>query len=252
MSLHQHPDLFVNVVVAPAASPWDQHRAARMRADLGAPLPADQVEISIRRLGRWSSGAGGRFAVGYMRSALVVAEERRTVEVEGQSITFIFQDPTRRFVRRRAALVDGVLAVGAIFSLSVAALKWTAVHEATLDDLHRRAQIASHDLLDRRLAAREAQNLVVLRRNDLLGRNGQHAINDLAWLSAVRDPQAPLKTVTWSDGRLEVTTVSGGPPTATAQRAGGSATWSVQAPQARPVGRGPSVVSRRPIRQAAP
>jgi hypothetical protein len=243
-------DIFVHVISVPAAGPWDQSRAARMSAELGAPLPAGQSSQCLRRLDRWSPGRPGRFAIGYMRASQAAGDRIRTVLVEGRTVRFVFQDPLAQEARRRAWLVNAGLAAGAAFCLVVAGWTWSQRRDETVEVLATRTRQANIDLRAHRLQALQARNLARMQPADLLGRTGSKVAADLAWLDTVRDRRSKLTGVVWEDRTLRVSTASGQAPVVGA--AGGKGgQWRIDPPTVGAVRAKPSVVSRAP-RQSAP
>jgi hypothetical protein len=257
MSLDAAPtDIFVHVIAVPAAGPWDQIRAARMSAELGAPLPVGQSAVCVRRLGGWSPGRPGRFAIGYMRATDQPGERIRMVSVEGRSVRFVFLDPITQRARYRAWLVDAGLAVGVVLCLVAGGWTWEQRRDQAVDALQLRARQANLDLRDRRLTVLINHNLARMDSADLMGRSGAKVAADLAWLDATRDRSSPLTSIAWDDRALHLTTTAARAPMQGAELLAGTGLggrqWRVAPPAARGGRTKPSVVSRRPHRVVAP
>lgn len=232
-------DLFHTLVLAPPGAPWVQQRAARVAAELEAPLAVEALETSIVRLDRWAPDQPARLAIGYLRATDQVDERRRRATIDGQDVEFVFRSRAWLARRRHSSVATALALVLAMAAILGAAVKWNAMREIAVAELDARAEIARRAIADDRRQRLVAQRLQVMRQSDLLGRSGARVAEDLAWLSAERTPDAALRTVTWRRGILEVESASAPSPGA---EVAGSGQWTVTprdvSPPAASFGRG--------------
>jgi hypothetical protein len=239
-------DLFVTTLDAPPGAPWDQHRAARIAAELEAPLALNEVDIAVARIGRWRPNITGRFAAGYRRVDATNMEDCRTVSVDGQDVVLIFRSSAGEALRRRRLPTTVVLVIAVASLLTGAVVKWTHVREARAVALQQRADIARRQLIQQRHQAATVRGLALMARNDLLGRSGGQVVNDLVWLGLARDRAVSINAVRWRDRRLEIQ-ASGRPVAGATQDTVGAWVVSPEAPKS-----GPSIVSRPSMRRSPP
>lgn len=238
-------DVFVTILEAPPGAPWDQGRAAKVAAELEAPMPVGELDIAMQRLGPWRSKEPARFAIGYRRAGSGVMEDRARVLVDGREIVLTFRSAAVEAERRRTFIAAITVAVLTATALSLAAMKWIHVREQRAAALEARAQIARQQLVQQRRQAATLRGLAIIERNDLSGRSGQQIASDLIWLGLARDRSVPISAVRWENRRLEVSATSTPVTEASSSRAG---IWIV-APQRQAAG--PSIVSRPSTRRGA-
>ncbi|MCE3290957.1 MAG: hypothetical protein K0R83_2969 [Caulobacter sp.] len=202
---------FVLTFTAPPAMPWDQWRLVKLEAQHGAPLPEDEVRLSLRRLDPWRPGREGRFAAAYFRREEVTGEVRHTEMLDGEPIEFILQD---RLSTRKAAweryLPLACVAVAALVAVGAAtlALQDRERADATLDEQYRSAVRARSlgEQTQRRFAEQRALVAVGAQ-----GRQLADVMEDIGWLARARAPNAVLGKVEWRPSGLVVETT--GPTT---------------------------------------
>ena len=247
---------FTRIFAVPAASPWDQDRAAKFDARMGSPLPEQDVVISVRRLGRWSSNQAARYCAAYLRKAQVSTEHRLTLSVEDRPLEFVFR--ADHFARARRARRLGDLALAFVLAIVVSSALAKSVSA-------RRSNIAMLDRTDRALHAnlarqveneRAARNYALILGMNADGRSGAVLMNDLAWIARSKRADTRINALVWNGGALTLKNEDGANPIASSDRevsqvaTTDGTVWHV-APNLRnidvsPLNRMPSVVSRAP------
>jgi len=198
------PKLFVRAITTPPGFPWDQARAAGLEARVGAPLPIAHVVYQLKRLEPWSAGKSGRYAVAYVRADEVKGQLRATGEVDGRHVPFVFLSP-REQERRLRSLLFVAVATGLATALLVigagTALRTRAQDETSLADLERTVAVRGRDVKTQQLGRQEAR---ALDEEGVSRRRMNDFLNDLAWASNAKAPDARVQALHWDRGYLGV------------------------------------------------
>lgn len=198
------PRVFVRVISTPPGMPWDQLRAARLEARMGAPIPLDGVVYELMRLAAWRSREAGRFAAFYVRSQEVRGRLTTEVEVDGRPIRVSFLSPAEQaHARRRAGVLAGALAAAALVVLGALflALQTHAAASSRLEALEARSGAELHQA--RKLAQLKDQARA-LDQAHMRGRSLTQALDDLALASAAKAPDARIQGFHWDRGYAAV------------------------------------------------
>lgn len=234
---------YVRVVETPPGAPWDQSRAARLDASLGAPLGADALIWAVERLAPWRPRMPGRFGVAYVRREDAPGGPAM-LSVEGAQVRFRFSSAEEQNRRLRTIATIGLLAAAAICGGVLAvqkALSVRAEREAALAQLEVNArgwdQAAS-------LRSQAASDAAALQKAGAQGAAFGDLAADLFWLGQAKAPSVTIERVLWSPGGLEVTALGPGQPVIGSERKvepagelGGARRWRIGPGRARPVER---------------
>jgi hypothetical protein len=206
------PKVFVRALTTPPAPPWEQARAARLDARLGAPLPLAELVHQVRRLDRWGPGRPGRYGAFYVRAREFREPFETSVEVEGQSVTVRFgaASPDLRRLQGLGSALLALVLCGAILGAGVA-LALGARREATAqleaDELLAAARLKMAEAFRHRSnQARDLRTLVGHARP--LG----EVVGDLTWVATSKTPEARVVGVHWERGLLAVEARGEQPP----------------------------------------
>jgi len=190
---------FTRVVTTPPGWPWDQARAAMLEARHTSPLSNDGVNIMVRRLKSWALGEGGEFVAIYLRAGDPLPAQGLDVDVRGRTIHIDLPSRAARAEQRK----DQVTRIGAVAVMVIVVLGLITLafeRRAALDDHLGDAELR----IDRE--AREAHAVVRAKQDaEALSELGvtdglDHAINDLTYVTAAKDPAARLDAFYWSKG----------------------------------------------------
>lgn len=206
------PKPFVKVITTPSGLPWDQIRAARLEARVGAPLPLMQLAYQLKRLEPWGPSKAGRFAAAYIRSSEVKVALYTTAEVDGRSLSFAFYSRHERQRRLRNLMLVGTAAAFTTALLLVgvgSALRTRSESEASLTNLERAVAIR-----DRQVKALEVRKreVVALNEQGVSGQALTDFLSDLAWASNAKAPDARLEALHWDRGYMAVEARGEAPP----------------------------------------
>jgi hypothetical protein len=198
------PKVFVRQIATPAGPPWDQDRAARLEARLGAPMPIAEVAWRLRRLEPWRPGAGGRFAAFYVRAGEVGDGLTSTVEVDGRpaEITFTSGRVQAQQLRRLTTLALSAAVVCAVLGAAVTLA--LAKRAETADRLASLEAIVQAKARQARAADRQRREDRALEMGGLRGRALGDYLNDLAWASSAKAPGARIDAVHWDHALMAV------------------------------------------------
>jgi len=192
----------VRLITTLAALPWDQAKAASLEARSGAPLPLDQLALTVKRLGPWRRGVPGRFAAVYVRRDEVGERLEVPVHLDGAEASVSFLSPAEQRRRYGGLMAVVIAAAAATFMIAVGAgmaLDRRAATEAELQRLEQQANTKAVQV--RRGAALAAQNRAIAI-EQLDGRSVGDLLADLDWLSAAKAPDARVRAVHWDHGYL--------------------------------------------------
>ncbi len=190
---------FTRVLATPPGWPWDQTRAAMLEARHTSPVSSDGVNILVRRLKAWSMGEGGEFVAIYLRIGDPLPPHGLDVEVRGRTIHVdLPSKATRAQNLKDQATRVGALVVMVLVLLGLITL--TFERRTALDDHLNDAEFQSSHLAREAhamaKAKQDAEALTELGVSDGLG----HALDDLTYASAAKDPAARLDAFYWSKG----------------------------------------------------
>jgi hypothetical protein len=212
------PKPFVKMITTPAGLPWDQIRAARLEARVGAPLPLAQLAYQLRRLEGWNAGRPGRFVAAYIRSGEVKDTLRTTADVDGRPLAFTFYSPREQQRRIRSLLLTGTatgLATALLLIGIGSAVRSRLQAEAALANLEQVVNVRGREVEALDARKREARAL------DEAGASGRALtdfLNDLAWASNAKAPDARIQALHWDRGYLAVEARGEAPPFAGTDR----------------------------------
>ena len=212
------PRVFARAVPAPPGWPWEQARGALLDARHGAPLPIDQMHLRLKRLTPWRPTQPGRFAAGYVRIAELEGRLEAEVDVEGQTVSMVFEPPEALARRARQSLIVGVAAaaVAALLFVSIAgALLARAEGEEELATLERGAAVKLQRAEAAQTIRRQSAALAAAQPGDPLST----ATSDLAWAMAARRADARIEAWRWDHGVSRVAARGDDPPFVDARRA---------------------------------
>lgn len=201
-----HPQVFVRAFSVPAAMPWEQTKAAQLEARHGAPLPIAEVMHRFRRLGSWSPGRAGRFAVFYIRRREYKQAFETVVEVDGEPIKVAFGAGGAQLQRAQSGL---------IYTALIGALVLVLVGGAAAALKARSAAAAQADAVEQALEAKARMAAGLTRQREyaraLRTAAGRAApvgdvLADVAWATSVRNPDAKVMALHWDHGFLAAET----------------------------------------------
>ncbi len=202
---------FTRVLATPPGWPWDQTRVAMLEARHTSPVSSDGVNIIVRRLKPWSMGEGGEFVAIYLRIGDPLPPQGLDVEVRGRTIHIDL--PSR--AARAEQLKDQATRVGAVVVMLLILLGLITLafeRRTALDDRLNDAEVqSSHMAREAHAMARakqDAEGLSELGVGDGLG----HALDDLTYVTAAKDPAARLDAFYWSKGFWAVEAHGGDAP----------------------------------------
>lgn len=198
------PQVFVRAFSTPPAAPWEQGRAAALQARHGAPLPISDLVHRVKRLEGWAPGATGRYAAFYVRAAEFTGPFETRVDVDGRSVRVSFGAVAGQFRQAQTAgLIVGAAALAAAVFASGVTLALAARAEA-----NARLEQAEQQLQVKRRAAlttqRKADQSKALARAVGQGRPIDQVLGDIAWVTAMKAPEARVEALHWDRGLLAV------------------------------------------------
>jgi len=206
------PKVFVRVIVTPPASPWEQTRAAALDARHGAPLPLSELLQRMKRISSWAPGRPGRFAAFYVRAKEYRAPFETDVDVEGQLVRVAFGTSGEQVRRARqvASVLVMLIAVGAVAGTGIAlALNVRRQGEMRLAATEAlvTAKVAAIRTYRRQAAMSRTLQLAVGQ-----ARPVSSVVEDLAWVTAEKTPDARIAAVHWQGGVMAVEVRGEQPP----------------------------------------
>jgi hypothetical protein len=213
------PTVFVRTLSVPPGAPWDQARAAALEARVGAPLPLADVVYQLHRLDTWSLGRPARYAACYVRAQEAGDDFETTVSVDGRSVRVRFLSMDVR--ARQAKRVGVIAAVAGLTALLVVAGLTSAlsVRAETADRLANAEMLSARRLAKARA---EAQLVAQTRLLDAAGvrhRGIGDLLEDIAWASSAKAPEAHIDSLHWERGYMAVEVRGDGPAFAQPDRA---------------------------------
>jgi hypothetical protein len=198
------PQVFVRAITTPPGPPWEQARAARLEAQMGAPLPIGELMHQLRRLAPWAPGRPGRYAALYLRAREFREPFETTVEVDGQALRAAFGAPGLQLGRFRGPamallllIAAGVLVGGGI-ALALQARGEAATRLEAAETLSS-ARVRMADAYRRRVDAAGELGAMTGAARPL-----SDVLDELAWMGAAKGPEARLMGVHWEHGLLAV------------------------------------------------
>lgn len=201
---NEEPKVFVRQFSTPSAAPWDQNRAASMEARLGAPLPLTELVYQLQRLDGWRPGQPARFAAFYARTAAVGDLLEATVDVDGRPRLVRFVSSRRQANAARRGLLVAI-SVGVMAVVTVGSITMALSTRANLSD---RVGALQPQLVSRlkmgRVLERHRREAQALESAGVKGRALSDYMDDLAWASAAKSPDARISVVHWDHGLLAV------------------------------------------------
>jgi hypothetical protein len=198
------PVVFVRTLSTPPGAPWDQARAARLEAQVGAPLPLDEVIYQLHRLEAWRPKRPGRYAACYVRIEDAGDAFSQKVNVSGHSVLVRFLSTEER--NRRALKLGGAAVILAVFAFLVGGAVTSAF--SLRSELSGKLAVVEQTAQIRTRAAQAQDQLASQAR--LLDRAGvrhqglRDVLSDLAWASSAKSPDAHVDAYHWDHGRLAV------------------------------------------------
>jgi hypothetical protein len=198
------PKVFARSISVPPGAPWDQARAARLEARVGAPLPLAEIEHQLRRLGSWRPGQPARFAAFYVRTADVGQRltTQALVDARWLEVTFVSRAERERQARRMSIALAAV-AVGLVTLLASAAVAISArgTAEGELSSIEQLADAKQKiagavELQHRQAGALEAAGV--------RGRSLSDYLDDLDWAASAKAPGARIQAVHWQRGAMAI------------------------------------------------
>ncbi len=211
--------LFVRVISARAAAPWDQARQAALEASLGAPVRLGDVGYRVRRLDGWRPGAEARFVVAYARAEDISRGLVARHTVEGREVVIDFSSPLQRLERLRAMAVFAaallVLALGLVVATGQVMGRRAAL-DASLQDAER---IATGRLTQANELVREKRQAQALDQQGLRNRSMEAVLKDIAWVSRAKATGAHIQALHWDHGFVAVEASGDANPFALSDRA---------------------------------
>jgi hypothetical protein len=209
------PKVLTRTIQAPAGLPWDQYRAADLEARHGAPLPIGEIVYRLQRLEPWRPGAAARYGAFYVLARELTGRLDTTVELEGEQRQVTFLPPGLQLRQARGFAVLVLMAAAMAFAVTASlgtAFVRRGEAEASLSALETRAIAKTRVVEARRRVQR--QNEALDAQPDRGGRL-RDAIEDLAWASAAKAPEARIEAVHWEPGLLAIEARGSQPPLVT-------------------------------------
>lgn len=202
--MSKSPEIFHTLIQVPPGPPWVQQRAAKVAAELEAPLAPETLDIAIARLEPWRPKAPARLAIGFLRASDEALERRASVTIENQVVEFVFRSRAWRTGRQRRLVLSLVLAIVVAASLVLAIAKWVSIRDLAAADLDARALAARRSIAEAKQQQMIARHLTLMDQAGLGGRSGAQVAQDLAWLGGQRQSGEVFEAVIWRQGALEV------------------------------------------------
>lgn len=206
------PKVFARSISAPPGPPWDQARAARLEARLGAPLPLGEVVFRLYRLEAWGFGRVARYAAAYVRARDIKTALDTVVEIDGRRLRVRFISAAEQRRRARSfgfvagAAVISVLALGLALTTALTVRSDAAFR---LDGLDQQAAVRLREV--GRLEALKDQT-IRLNLADVKGESLGDYLRDLGWAAQAKTPGAHINSIHWEHGLMIVEVRGDGPP----------------------------------------
>lgn len=212
------PPVLTRTISAPPGWPWEQTRSAALEARHGAPLPIAQMYLRLRRLTPWRAKQPASFVAFYVRAAEIATRFETVVEVEGRTMTVMFEPPQAVADRARRSLVAGLAVAGVVALLTVStagALLARAEGERQLSAMERDVAVRLRRAETLQAARRDSGTLTLVQPGDRL----VAPVTDLAWAMAARAPDARIEAWRWDHGAAVVEARGDAPPFVDPRRA---------------------------------
>ncbi|MBO9709876.1 MAG: hypothetical protein J7521_16870 [Caulobacter sp.] len=197
------PKVFVRTFLAPPGWPWEQRRMAELDARHGAPVALSDVAMRLQATEVWRPGQSRRYGAFYVRRAEVVDRLETEIDLAGRPCRVVFLAPGHQRRMARNALIAGgaACAVVALISVSLGGA-WLSRQraEARLEALEVQARAELRQARTVNAQRAQAEALDEADRGESLG----VALNDLAWASAARAPDARIEAWRWEKGLMAV------------------------------------------------
>ncbi len=204
----QAPPLFVRAISTRPAAPWDQNRAARLEAELNAPLPLDVTALVVKRLERWSPGAPGRYAAVYARRSDVADGLTTVAQLDGRPIPVRFLSPERQAAQLKtfAVAVAGATIMTFLLVLTIASvIAVRSEAEARLEALEQTVQRRLVEARRREALAEQSRALTAAGVENL---RASAVLADLDWAARAKSADVSLEGV-YREGALMAVEVRG-------------------------------------------
>jgi hypothetical protein len=196
------PKVFSRQISTPAGAPWDQARAADLDARHWAPLPLSEVVYQVRRLDGWKPGAPGHHVAFYIRAADVGESFETDLWIEGRRVGVRFLSPAERGRRARRLALIGAASAAAILILGVAVTTVVSVRQATSDQVELVEANAASTLAAARSAEQAQREDAALTEAGMQGRSIDAFLQDIAWASSAKTPDARVDALHWDSGYM--------------------------------------------------
>jgi hypothetical protein len=206
------PKVFVRTILTPSGFPWEQSQAADLEARNGSPLPIAEVAYRLKRLEAWRPGAPGRYAAFYVLAKEIDGQFDASAQVDGRSVGVSFagahEDIRRAKVLGAVGLGVALIAFGLVVSVGLA-LTRRAEMTTALEIAEQKASVKFK-------AARIKQRILAQDR-DLAawpdkGAKLDEVMAEIAWVSAMRDPNVRIDAFHWDRGYIGVEARGATPP----------------------------------------
>ena len=199
---------FTRTVTTPAAWPWRQHQIAQLDALHGSPLPADQVEFQLTRVGSWQPARPASFTIIYTRADPARAGRKGLGRGPVRDLlTALLPGPSFTSQRIKPAYIVTLAYVAAALLFAFAlSLAWQSRLDtaAELDQLQQRSTAAKHAALEVLGVQCQSQALLALGvRTQSPGR----VLADMAWVSHHLAPNVAVVGFHWRSGVAAVEVV---------------------------------------------
>lgn len=228
---------FVRMLEIPSAAPWDQDRAARLKALHKSPLPLAEIIVDVKRFSPWVRDQSGRYCAAYARKADIDDAFIWSAEIEGKQLTFRFESEACALRNRRSRLISVGLTVAALVILPLTILKALEVRRANVAQMNAYTLATNRALRVRQTAEDHFRIATNLQRAGLAGRSGVDLLDDLVWLGKTRNPDAGIVAVEWEAGRMTISASTPNPLRENERTvallddpAADSSTWSIEKP----------------------
>jgi hypothetical protein len=206
------PAVFPRVIETPPGMPWDQSRIAQLEAARAAPMAISSLTLRLKRLGRWSHGAKGKFAALYVKTEDIGSDFTASIVVEGRKLNVDFRSKAQMQAQARRTAVLGV-AVGSAVLLGVVVVLVAAAARHRADE-----KLDTLERLTRRQAQQAQTQNRLKRQNAALngvadrGEPVAAVLEDLAQVSKSRLTATPLEGFHWRPEAIGVEVRGDGAP----------------------------------------
>jgi hypothetical protein len=194
------PKVFARSISAPPGAPWDQWRAARLEARVGAPLPLTDIVHQLRRLDPWRPGRPAKFAAFYVRASDVGTRLKSEALLDGRwlEVTFVSRAEREHLARRTTLVLLGA-GLGALTLVAALVIALGARRDAE-DRLASLEQMAAAKERLARTAELQRRESSALAAAGMRGRSLGDYLADLDWMAGAKASGARLQVVHWERG----------------------------------------------------